>query len=181
MFRLDRANSVIRAARAALLLLATIAVASSAAADTPLHEALSLDVGANGVDVALFRQMVAARYHVRVERIVASDIDRDGDVDIVAASSRTLMIWLNDGVGHLEQQQGPHHVPVVAGQPADGTWNHRDEQRDDSLQDGAPSLSIFSIRAHDPPPVPSVGALPLFGSSPSTLGSRSAAPRAPPA
>src|SRR5262245_15533991 len=104
MFSLVAARTAVRAASAAVLALAALLIASPSAAQTAGGRLPSLDLGTRGVDEAAFRRMVAARYHVRVERIVAWDIDRDGDVDIIAASARSLMIWLNDGVGHLEQQ-----------------------------------------------------------------------------
>ncbi len=38
--------------------------------------------------------------------IVVADIDRDGDVDVVATDDALhLFVWINDGAGHLTQQR----------------------------------------------------------------------------
>jgi hypothetical protein len=180
MFLPVAVRTAVRAATIAVLATAALVVASPAAAQTATGRLLSVDVGTHGVDVAAFRQLVAVRFHVRVERIVASDIDRDGDLDIIAAGARGLTIWLNDGFGHLEQQR-PRHAPIVSGEPGDGTWSHRDDRRDESLQDGSPSVWIFGIRAHDPPASPPGRARAFSNTSHTILEFRSAGPRAPPA
>ena len=51
------------------------------------------------VDVATFSRFIEARFSVVLRRVVAADIDRDGDVDILAATDRGFFVWLNDGAG----------------------------------------------------------------------------------
>lgn len=44
---------------------------------------------------------------VRLVALVASDIDADGDLDLVANDgSLDLLVWINDGAGHLTREHG---------------------------------------------------------------------------
>jgi hypothetical protein len=44
---------------------------------------------------------------IRLVALVASDIDADGDLDLVASDgSLDLLVWINDGAGHLTRQYG---------------------------------------------------------------------------
>src|SRR5438046_2239291 len=80
------------------------------AAATP---ALRADVGiGRRIDVAAFERSVALTYDLHFRRIVAADIDRDGDLDVVAATDRTLMFWVNDGAGHLTSQPPAQRRPL---------------------------------------------------------------------
>jgi hypothetical protein len=68
---------------------------------------------------------------VRLVALVASDIDADGDLDLIASDgSLDLLVWINDGAGHLTRRYaqrsrgwhddapgasgGAEHVPAAA-------------------------------------------------------------------
>ena len=53
------------------------------------------------VAATTFRQLVSARYQVEFQQVVATDIDRDGDIDVLATTDRSFTVWINDGAGHL--------------------------------------------------------------------------------
>src|SRR5437588_12025331 len=67
--------------------------------------ALRADVGVDRpIDVAAFERFIAARYHIQLRKVVAADIDRDGDIDVVGATDGGFIVWVNDGNGHLTSQ-----------------------------------------------------------------------------
>lgn len=46
---------------------------------------------------------------LRVVALAASDIDDDGDLDLVASDgSLELLVWINDGAGHMTRRYGRH-------------------------------------------------------------------------
>src|SRR3954471_4856853 len=102
MFRRAVASSAV-----AFALLSALCAGSAQAATLPEHA----DVRAGGgVEAAAFRRLVASRYDVEFNHVVAADIDRDGDIDVIATTDRTFTVWVNDGTGHLTSQrpsQGP--------------------------------------------------------------------------
>jgi hypothetical protein len=52
---------------------------------------------------------------LRVVAMVASDIDADGDLDLVANDgSLDLIVWINDGTGHLTRQAGHQRSGWIA-------------------------------------------------------------------
>jgi len=132
----------------AMTVLALLAAANSAiAAPAPLRA----DVRVGGpIDIAAFEQFVALRYHIQVRKIVAADIDRDGDVDVVAATDRGFMVWVNDGRGHLTSLP-PAHRSSVDGTPG-GTASQSDSTvvQEPIQDDLRPALSSGST-AHAPP------------------------------
>jgi hypothetical protein len=68
------------------------------------------DRGGSHVSVTLSGSPDAVTLEVNAVSVAAGDIDHDGDVDLVAAtSSNQVVIWLNDGDGHftLEQEAAP--------------------------------------------------------------------------
>jgi len=130
------------------------------------------------VDVARFRRVVERRYHLDLRRIVAGDIDHDGDIDVVAATEHGFIVWVNDGSGHLVSRATP--VPGIASRAQIGLWPRADARPDLAVQDGTPSGAMFVPQAHGPPSLVSFRTItPAF--DPPVNGAASlASSRAPP-
>jgi hypothetical protein len=65
---------------------------------------------AAAVDLATSSQFV---------RVVADDIDRDGDIDVVASDGTLdLLVWENDGAGHFSRRRSSTHEELTAPPPA---------------------------------------------------------------
>jgi len=48
-------------------------------------------------------------------RVVADDVDRDGDIDVVASlDSLDLAVWKNDGAGHFTREPSSRHTSLQA-------------------------------------------------------------------
>jgi FG-GAP-like repeat len=130
-------------------------------------------------DTAAFARVVEATYDVQLQRIVAADIDRDGDLDIVAATGHSFLVWVNDGDGRLTSQS-PRHDPIAGGTAPAGAWQDGLAADTDTIQDDAPSQPVLTAHAHAPPaaaerhtaPTHSAFAAPAVGST--------RVPRAPP-
>jgi len=55
----------------------------------------------------------------RFVRVVADDVDQDGDLDVVASvGSLDLMVWQNDGAGHFTRLPSSHHLAFQTQPPA---------------------------------------------------------------
>jgi hypothetical protein len=75
----------------------------------------------------------------QIFRVVADDVDRDGDIDVVASlDSLDLAVWKNDGAGHFTRQPSSRHTslqtqppaPSVNGDPlTSNEWIQNDQQR----------------------------------------------------
>jgi len=172
--RRTRRVASILAAMAACLASATV---SAAAATLPPRAEVRV---LGTLDVQAFEQSVASRYDVHFRKVVATDIDRDGDLDFVAATDAGLVVWVNDGAGHLISST-PTRAPLGAGGSSDMSWQDHEERLDVSIQNASPTVPLPTAFAHGPPPGAS-----LTRPAPTTslrlqisLGSRS--PRAPPA
>ena len=156
-------------------LLLSLGAASAEAASLPAHAEIR---AGRCVEPAVFRRLVASRYHVEFTQVIATDIDRDGDIDVVATTDHTFTVWVNDGAGHLTSQRQPRG-PAIDGRAPATTWRERDERTDPSTNDGASAPSIVIARAHAPPDPARVtdglAVIVRFFSR-----SRSSAPRAPP-
>src|SRR5512138_3697111 len=98
---------VSRAVRIALFVAACVGTALSARAAS-LPSGATVRIG-SAVDVDSFARLVATQYHVAFDHIVAADIDRDGDLDVVAGNERGLVVWVNDGAGHLRWEAPRRH------------------------------------------------------------------------
>lgn len=87
-------------------------------------------------------------------RVVADDVDRDGDIDVVASlDSLDLIVWQNDGAGHFTRLPSSSHTalqtqpsaPSVDGDTlASNEWIQNDQQR------GVDLASLRARRADDP-------------------------------
>jgi hypothetical protein len=159
----------------AIAWLAVTASAARAAASTPSVAPAS----PAPIDIVTFARLVSARDHIRLRQIVAADIDRDGDLDVVAATERGFLVWKNDGSGHLEQQ-APRHQPSVAGGSPERSWEGDQGRREESLKDDLPSMSDLGAQAHAPPPLVRASAAPLCRVQYSDTSLGCSSPRAPP-
>ena len=67
---------------------------SASAATLPVNAEIGVGTP---VDVDTFERTVSNRYHFAFRKVVTADIDRDGDLDVVDAPDRNLVVWVNDG------------------------------------------------------------------------------------
>ena len=137
-----------RAIRTLAMIVACVWTASPAFADT-VPDGARVRVG-RVFNLPDFEQRVARHYNVKFRKVVAADIDRDGDVDVVAVTDHGLVVWVNDGQGHLTSQT-PSRMPGIAGGPAATTWSRDSDQGGDSIQNDLPSLRLPGTSAHAPP------------------------------
>lgn len=169
-----------RALGAGALVVAVLSPCSAASADAaslPAHA----DVRAGRcVEPASFRLLVADRYHVEFSKVIATDIDRDGDIDVVATTDRSFTVWVNDGSGHLTSQRPSQGGPGIDARAPATTWSGDDDRSDPSMNDGAPAAALLIAGAHAPP-APNAGDAALLDCA-ARLSSRirCSAPRAPP-
>jgi hypothetical protein len=133
-----------------------------------------------GIDIAAFERLASAHDHVTFRGIVAADIDRDGDIDVVAATERGLMVWKNDGFGHLVRER-PKRPPVAVPNPPEHAWKSTGQARDESVQDDLPSATELAARAHDPPPTACDRPVCTTAAARPEASGRRSSPRAPPA
>ena len=112
-------------------------------------------------------------------RVVAVDIDRDGDLDIIAATGGQLTVWVNDGAGHLTSQR-PSSGPGIDIHAPWTTFRGGPERSEPTTDDSAPSTALLVVRSHAPPSLTAGDAARpiLFVYSSAQL--RSSPPRAPP-
>jgi len=125
-----------------------VCAATAAHATTVPRDAV-VRVGAT-VDAATFARAVALRYHVVLNRVVAADIDRDGDLDVLSTTDRGFLVWVNDGTGQLTSQP-PKHRPFIDGAATPDSWNGGRPLDDQTIQSDVPSLRLPSEGAHAPP------------------------------
>jgi len=137
-----------QAAIAVLGVACALAAPASAAAASSVASGARVRVGRH-VDVARFRRVVERRYHVDLRRIVAGDLDRDGDIDVVAATDRGVVVWVNDGSGHLVSHATPE--PAIEGHTQIGLGRRVETGRDVAFQDETPSGAMLAPGAHAPP------------------------------
>jgi FG-GAP-like repeat len=132
------------------------------------------------IDLAAFTRTIATRYHVVLQRVAAADIDRDGDLDVVAATDRGFLVWVNDGGGRLTSQT-PRPKTGLDGRSPGETWSGGRSRHAETIQNDAPSTRLASAYAHAPPAYAST-ALPSLASDCHLPVCASAhVPRAPPA
>jgi hypothetical protein len=142
------------ARRAKVTIAFAIGLAASAQARAAGVPAGTIVRVGRAIDTAAFARAVDRQFDVQLRRVVATDIDRDGDLDIVASTDRGFLVWVNDGAGRLTSQS-PRHAPVVdGGSPAD-TWDRGRSHRDLTVQNDAPTSRTATACAHAPPPAAS--------------------------
>jgi hypothetical protein len=87
-------------------------------------------------------------------RVVADDVDRDGDIDVVASlDSLDLAVWKNDGAGHFTRQPSSRHTSLQTQPPApsvDGDPLSSNEWIQNNQQRGAAFESLRERTADDP-------------------------------
>jgi FG-GAP-like repeat len=133
----------------------------------------------HAIDLDAFTHTIAARYHVVLERVVAADIDRDGDLDVVAATDRGFLVWVNDGNGRLTSQT-PRPKTGLDGRSPGETWSGGRSRHAETIQNDVPSTRLAAACAHAPPAF-EASALPSLSSDCRRRVCRRAnAPRAPP-
>jgi hypothetical protein len=171
-----------RAVRAGVLVFAALMSPFSAATATaePASLPAQADVRVGRcVEPDVFRQLVSSRYHVEFNQVVAADIDRDGDIDVVATTDKTFTVWVNDGAGHLTAQR-PARGPAIDGRAPTTAWRERGDRTDPSADDGASTPSVLIARAHAPPDSPGCRTDRLDFIVRLSARIRFSAPRAPP-
>jgi len=148
------------------------------AGPVPAGSVVRVDAARHTIDVAAFARTVATRYHVVLHRVVAADIDRDGDLDVVAATDRGFLVWVNDGTGRLTSQS-PRQPSGLSGQPGD-TWSGGEARRDETIQNDPPSTRLPGAYAHAPPAVPPAELSGCSVARRAATGRSAHIPRAPP-
>jgi hypothetical protein len=116
----------------------------------------------------------------RFVRVVAGDVDRDGDIDVVASvGSLDLMVWTNDGAGHFTRVASSPH-PAFQTQPPVPAVDGQSLTSSEWIQNGQPrGADVASRRAYhsDDPETPFS---PIAGNAPGRYGPRVPSSRAPP-
>jgi hypothetical protein len=139
-----------RASFAAVMALALLSpFASSVAQAASLPVDADVRVG-RCIEPASFRWLVASRYHVEFNKVIAADIDSDGDIDVVATTDHSFTVWVNDGAGHLTSQR-PTERPAIASQAPATTFSQDDDRAQPSSNDGVPGTALPAEKAHAPP------------------------------
>jgi hypothetical protein len=133
-------------------------------------------------DAPAFERAITRSYHVTLKEIVAADVDRDGDIDVITTSDGVVVFWVNDGQGLLSSSQASSPSSSVDGGTPPPGWDGDERDRDvASVQEDPPSVPLTGACAHAPPlppaghrlaPEPALRVLETFDVS---------APRAPPA
>ncbi|OLC47559.1 MAG: hypothetical protein AUH43_11620 [Acidobacteria bacterium 13_1_40CM_65_14] len=145
--RVSERHRPLRAALAiAIGCVASVAVPARAAT-VPSGSIVRVD---RPIDVTAFARAVAIRYHVVLQRVVAADIDRDGDLDVLASTDRGFLVWVNDGHGRLTSQAPKPH-PALDGDPPADTWNGSEPRDHETVQNGLRSLQLPDESTHAPP------------------------------
>ena len=112
--------------------------------------AASLDRVGDPFDAAALRSLVASVYQLEVRVAVATDIDEDGDLDVVASTSSGLVVFVNDGSG-LFDAQSPRGGSTTRGEEPATSWSGGDIHCPESIQTDGPSAPLVTAEAHLPP------------------------------
>jgi hypothetical protein len=143
------------------------AAASAADAELGVHASLPADLA----ETELRDGLVA---------VVATDIDTDGDLDIVATDrALNVYVWINDGAGHFTRR-APARSPNWGSDPAGSTIDDRAPAIELFTQNtrpsvGTPALSQTAALVHSVEPLESATG------SMATASRSVGPPRAPPA
>ena len=83
-----------------------------------------------------------------VASLVAADLDADGDLDIVAADTSAgslgIVVWVNDGAGHLTRER-PADGRSLATEPASPSIEHRQGTVPASTQPNTPAVDAPAV------------------------------------
>ena len=139
-----------RALTHAAALLAALLSFRAAPAEASLPAHAEVHVG-RCVEATDFRRLVESLYHVHFNRVIAADIDRDGDIDIIATTGRRVTVWVNDGEGHLTSQKRPPGGPAIDARAPATTFRGSSERSEPTTDEGAPTTALLVARAHAPP------------------------------
>jgi hypothetical protein len=75
------------------------------------------------ISIRLSGSVAEFRLEAPVTSIVDEDVDHDGDLDLVAATSNgDVLIWLNNGDGHFVREPRRSEQGVSGEEIAQGTW-----------------------------------------------------------
>ena len=157
----ERLRSVIRVVSATLALMAAFSSAARAA------------------DPATFARTIATEYHVDARHVVTADIDRDGDLDVLAATDRGFMVWVNDGRGRFTSQV-PSDRPVVDVHEPPNSWSDDESRGNETIQSNSASIPVDSDNAHAAQQISSRSPVEIDRSSCADASRGSCTPRAPP-
>src|SRR2546426_1927566 len=143
--RLPRIVSAI--ALSAVWVLASPAAVRAASTTPPPN--LSVDVEWHGKIDLEWQQLPA------VLRAIATDLDRDGDLDVVATTEdQPIVVWINDGRGHLTRQR-PRSAPPVIAHSGDATPPGSGSSAPQTASASTPSPVVAPPEGRAPPPAPS--------------------------
>jgi hypothetical protein len=102
------------------------------------------------LDAPALHLLVPSADRLQIRAAVGADIDSDGDVDVVAATDRDLVVWINDGRGHF-RRRAAHRHPIADGPPAPDTWSGDGSGAAEAVQVGTVLMPLIVMRAHAPP------------------------------
>lgn len=131
-------------------------------------------------DARTFARQISALYHLDTHHIVTADIDRDGDLDVVAATDHGFMVWVNDGAGRFTSQ-APRQRPLVDGLPSGDSLSGDESRGNETIQSGTPSMPLAGEYGHGPPRTASRSAVTIDEGSRRDTSRGCRIPRAPPA
>jgi hypothetical protein len=92
---------------------------STAVRQAPAASAVNPDPVRGAALPAGFAASVDRATSARFVRVIADDVDQDGDLDVVASvGSLDLMVWQNDGAGHFTRLPSSHRRAFQTQPPA---------------------------------------------------------------
>src|SRR5262245_45505647 len=109
---------------------------------------LTTPVAARAADANSFARQVALSYHVDQHHVLAADIDRDGDLDVLAATEDGFKIWVNDGTGRFTSRT-PEPGALADGHSTANSRNAAELLHHQAFQ--SESIPIVATCAHAPP------------------------------